>query len=461
MIFLDPLFPLFFVVTVLLAHAREQGLGVHGALAMDAAFLLIFLGPLQSAVLIGFALAGFAMLRTAERSWRGALAIAVVTMVALFVVLKKYSFLPAVLRPEHLPVAVGLSYVLFRLLHLIIDRGQGGEQRPGLAGYLHYTLSCHALASGPFQPYEEHTQELRTAQRHEPLPQLTRFATGLLKVVLVAPIFRQLHDAVVPQAALAGHAGLAASALVMAGAMIWLLFMYFNFSGYMDIVIGWARLCRFNLPENFDQPLKATGFLDFWGRWHMTMTQWFKTYVFNQLMMVLGRRISSPALAAYSSSAAFFVTFLLVGAWHGPNPPFLLCGLFLAIGATVNQLTRDWLRKRRRKLDPDGVLGLLGAGLGFTWIAVAVSPFWLDGKQYQAFLHLLLSPRGAIAFIAVCLITALLLRPARWLADAVAAVAARGATPLGSTPAIALRLVIVVLILLTASDIPDFVYQGI
>ena len=77
------------------------------------------------------------------------------------------------------------------------------------------------------------------------------------------------------------------------GALVYPLFLYANFSGYIDIVIALARLMRVRLPENFDRPFSASSVLDFWNRWHMTLSNWLKTYVYNPLLLALMRRTSS------------------------------------------------------------------------------------------------------------------------------------------------------------------------
>ena len=460
MIFLTPAFLAFALLTVLIAQYRPRGLAPLGlALAVDLGFMLLFLHAAQTGILIGFSLLGFAMLRLGAR--RGMLPLALGVTLAVFIVLKKYAFLPALLKPESLPVAVGLSYVLFRLLHLIADRGQGGEVAPGLLAHLHYSLHAPALFSGPFQRYEEHLALMQEAPRPSPLPQLARMGNGFLKVVVVAKLLKALQQALVPQVAFDPH-GLVH---LLAGGLVWVIFMYYNFSGYMDIVVPWARLCRLDLPENFDRPLLADSFLDFWSRWHMTMTNWFKTYVFSPLMMAFARRTSTRNGAIAASAGAFFFTFLLVGAWHGPYTSFLVCGLLLGAGATVNQVAREWLRRRRKHRPPlpgAGVLRLLGAGLNFTFIGVAVSPFWLQGGQFLRFLGALAAPSGLAVFALTCAAVALAVAVLRPLMTAWLALVQRLSSLVDSPFGVAARLVFLALFVLTASSaLPDFVYKGI
>ena len=104
---------------------------------------------------------------------------------------------------------------------------------------------------------------------------------------------------------------------VAIAAALFAVYLYANFSGYMDVVIGTARFLRIELPENFHWPFAATGYIDFWGRWHMTLSTWFKTYVYSPLLMTLMRRYPAASAEPYLGVFAYFVTFFFVGVWHG------------------------------------------------------------------------------------------------------------------------------------------------
>lgn len=466
MFFLDPLFPLFVLGTILLAHFLKGGLAPAGiALLVDFAFMLLFLGPVQSAILVGFALSGYVCLRYVGTA-RGRLSIMSALVLGLFIVLKQYSFLPLALRPESLPVAIGLSYVLFRLLHLIIDRGQGSGPLPGLIPHLHYALQCQSLASGPFQRYEDHEQALIAARQPEPLRDLTRMANGFIKAAVIAPLVKEFQASITPSliggTVSAPAGGGLMVALLLASAIVWLAFLYFNFSGYTDIVIAWARLCRIDLPENFDRPWFADSFLDFWSRWHISMTGWFRTYLFMQLMLKLGRYFPGRRLSLVLSAFSFFITFLLIGVWHGPNWPFVACGLFFGAGACVNQVAREILRARRIKLAAPlrFALTTMSAGAAFCYIAFAIMPFWLTPDQYVVLLHTVFSPVAILPFAALAAATgfaAQFLRVVTGFAEKLG----QGQT-LAGPMSIAARFVIVTLFVVSSSGaLPDFVYKGI
>jgi len=170
--------------------------------------------------------------------------------------------------------------------------------------------------------------------------------------------------------------GIAAIQLIVS----YTLFLYCNFSGYIDIVIAIARLLRLQLPENFNRPFSAASFLDFWSRWHITLSNWFKSYVYNPLLMTLMRRISSLAWEPFLGVFCFFITFFLVGIWHGRTSEFLVYGLLQGGGISINKLWQialgRWLgRKGYKSLAANPVYTAFARGLTFSWFSFTL--FWL------------------------------------------------------------------------------------
>jgi alginate O-acetyltransferase complex protein AlgI len=86
------------------------------------------------------------------------------------------------------------------------------------------------------------------------------------------------------------------------------------------------------LPENFDRPFSSDNFLNFWSRWHITLSEWLKTYVHNPLLLNLMRRYPSPALQTCWGVLAVFVTFFLIGVWHGQTLVFVFFGVLQGLG---------------------------------------------------------------------------------------------------------------------------------
>src|SRR5277367_5301263 len=172
-----------------------------------------------------------------------------------------------------------------------------------MGAYLLYTLNFTTFVSGPIQRYDEFA---RDQFAEEPIAlgarviglQLERLVRGFFKVNVLAMLLHTVQENAI------GQLSQPISPSQRAVAAFWLVvaypfFLYANFSGYIDIVIALARLMRLRLPENFDRPFSASSFLDFWNRWHITLSMWLKTYVYNPLAVVLIRRISSPSMEPF------------------------------------------------------------------------------------------------------------------------------------------------------------------
>jgi D-alanyl-lipoteichoic acid acyltransferase DltB (MBOAT superfamily) len=171
--------------------------------------------------------------------------------------------------------------------------------------------------------------------------------------------------------------------------LLYPFFLYSNFSGYIDIVIALARLMRVRLPENFDRPFATTSFIDLWNHWHMTLSTWLKTYVFNPLLVFLMRRITFPAIQSFLAVIVFFVTFFLVGLWHGRTSEFLFFGMLQGGGVAGNKLWQIGLthklgRKGYRALAANPVYESFARGLNFVWFSITMLWFWANWTQIKS-----------------------------------------------------------------------------
>jgi alginate O-acetyltransferase complex protein AlgI len=371
------------LATVLLFHAardvrwRQAVVGLASALYL-ASFVS---APEQLAALGAFLALGFGLVQLARRK-PGSLVFGagVVLLLACFAWLKRYSALEALPQPPPAWVTVGLSYILFRVLQLAIDELQNDGRAPvGPLGFLLFTCSFLTLVSGPIQRYDDHRAQLAklgdfSLDAAGAYAGLSRMANGLLKVALVSTALLKLHGWVLAASA-------PAWATFGAAALIYLFFLYANFSGSIDIVLGLGALLGFALPENFLQPFRAGNLLEFWNHWHVTLSQWFKFYVFNPLLKLMGQWFKTPAAMVWAGVLGYVVTFFLMGLWHGTTFAFVLFGALLGVGAGATKLYESVMIKR---LGKKGLAALrarhlyAAAANGFTlaYVAGALSLWW-------------------------------------------------------------------------------------
>jgi alginate O-acetyltransferase complex protein AlgI len=315
--------------------------------------------------------------------------------IAAFAWLKRYSFVPSGAFLTYPYLTIGLSYIFFRVLHVMIDSHQSSiNGRVGVVSYLNYTLNFASLTSGPIQRYQDYQRDELQRLPLDPVVMgvaLERIIVGYFKVAVLSmaasTIQHQALDAVSVSQSLTDR--VCADVLIFS---IYPIYLYLNFSGYTDVVIGVARFFRMELPENFDRPFSSENVLTFWNRWHMTLSGWLKTYVYNPLMMAGMTRITAAALAPYVSVAVFFVTFFLVGLWHGQTSEFLFFGLLTGAGVATNKLYQVLMqqrlgRKGYRTLSENGLYRTCARGLTFTWFAFTLLWFWSNWRQLDKITH--------------------------------------------------------------------------
>jgi D-alanyl-lipoteichoic acid acyltransferase DltB (MBOAT superfamily) len=405
-------FVLFALAAALLFHAAANPL--YRKLVLSAANL-VFIGSyiteIRQLIPLGFFLAfGYGMIELVRRRRSGwALALGLVGTLLLYIFLKRFSFLSGLPTLAFSYLIIGLSYILFRIVHLMVDarsEAWGGPIEPW--SFLNYTCNFLTLVSGPIQRYGEFRQGEQSIGR--PLDPDTvhrsfqRMIVGLVKVSVISAtanyLFQDLSSHILDAAN-----GMSFGRYILyygAAAAAYTGYLYFNFSGYMDVVIAVGALFNQQLPENFNKPFAARSFLDFWNRWHMTLSEWFKIYLFTPLMRVLAERFQAPAALPYLGVFAFFVTFLVMGVWHGTTVVFVIYGLLMGAGASVNKL---WQVKLGQALGKKGYQALgkrvlyiyACRGLTFAYFTVAVTCLWVDFPQLQGLVVRL----GAIGLVAV------------------------------------------------------------
>jgi alginate O-acetyltransferase complex protein AlgI len=310
----------------------------------------------------------------------------VAAIILSFFWLKRYSFVPDCLTLQFPYVTIGLSYVFFRILHVAIDAQQQTlKARPRLVSYFNYVLNFTSLVSGPIQRLEDYRQieEGPSSVDARSFGQsLERIVIGFFKVFVLSSalsVWQQGLLDTVPQA----NAFL--DRLIYGTTIIAMypVYLYCNFSGYTDVVIGVAGWFGLRLPENFNRPFQAESFIAFWNRWHITLSSWLRTYVFQPLLLSLLKKMPSRWLEPYLGAFAIFITFFLVGAWHGQTTAFLFFGALQGLGVSVNALYQTFMTKRLGKaayarLRESALYRNVSRGLTFTWFSFTLLWFWSD-----------------------------------------------------------------------------------
>ena len=245
------------------------------------------------------------------------------------------------LAHRELALPIGISFYTFQALSYVIDvyRGQCKPQR-SLLKFAVYITMFPQLVAGPIVKYTDIDTALdgRSVTWVQAGQGVERLVLGLSKKVLLANNLGLLYDSIQRTSA---------NSVLTAwlGAAAYTLQIYYDFSGYSDMAIGMGRLLGFTFPENFNYPYMADSITDFWRRWHMTLSGWFRDYVY----IPLGGSRVKPARHILN----LLIVWMLTGLWHGASWNFVLWGLYYGVllivekyllGQTLRRLPRPAAR---------------------------------------------------------------------------------------------------------------------
>ncbi len=219
-------------------------------------------------------------------------------------------------------IPIGISFYTFQALSYLIDiyRGEVKAQK-NIINFAVFLTMFPKLAAGPIVRYSDIEQQLKTREMN--WDQFGRgvflFVIGLAKKVILANSISAVFDTINGQV-LTGAANPGAAWL---GAVSFMLQIYFDFSGYSDMAIGLGLMFGFRFRKNFNYPYTAKSITDFWTRWHISLTSWFRDYVYIPLG---GNRAGVPR-----HMINLLIVWFLTGLWHGPSLTFLIWGIYFGI----------------------------------------------------------------------------------------------------------------------------------
>jgi alginate O-acetyltransferase complex protein AlgI len=248
----------------------------------------------------------------------------------------------ALIKPiSDLVVPIGLSYVTFQVISYLVDVWRGNT--PAEKNFLSlsvYFLFFPKLLSGPlvrYKPFSEQLNQL-TPSTDDVAAGFRRLLTGFIKRALIANQLALVANAVfnLPTPNVEPR-------FAWLGLIAFTLQIFFDFAGYTDMAIGLGMMIGIRLPENFNYPYIAQSASDFWRRWHITLSTWFREYVFYPLER---RRLKWAG-----QQINIVLVFLLTGLWHGFKPTFIIWGLIYGIAIALESAGFGrWLKNAWRPL---------------------------------------------------------------------------------------------------------------
>lgn len=263
------------------------------------------------------------------RNVRLSTAVAVIWGIGTLVVFKYTAFLVQSFNSlTHLAVPVpnialpvGISFFTFQAISYVLDVKRGdAETAASYADVLLYISLFPQLIAGPIVRYSDVAAEIkqRTVTTEDIAAGLRRFCFGMGKKVLIANTLAYTADKVFALDSAAINAPIA-----WLGAVCYLMQIYFDFSGYSDMAIGLGRIFGFHFLENFNYPYISRSVTEFWRRWHISLSSWFRDYVYIPLG---GNRVKTSRWILN-----ILIVWALTGFWHGAQWNFILWGLYYAV----------------------------------------------------------------------------------------------------------------------------------
>lgn len=323
---------------------------------------------------------------------RVALMVSISTNVTTLVVFKYFNFAAENLQSALTVVGVqnslsmsvpqialplGISFYTFQSMSYSIDVYRGNVRATNrFIDFACYVSLFPQLVAGPIVRYRDVAEDLtgRTISWEGFRSGVERFIIGLSKKVLLANTMATPVDTIFAQPSNL------AMPIAWVGVVLYALQIYFDFSGYSDMAIGLGRMLGFRFPENFRHPYAARSFKDFWRRWHISLSTWFRDYVY--IPLGGGRR------STLRTTFNLWIVFLLCGLWHGASWNFVVWG---AMHGALLTLERSWFGQVLERLPRILQHTYVFLFLGITWTMFR-APDWGCAMQYLGAMSNLSSP---------------------------------------------------------------------
>ncbi len=419
MVFSSTIFLFSFLPVVFLLHLILPGMKAKNLLLIVASLVFYAFGePYYVAVMFLSALVNYGLGRLAgrgRRAGKGAVGAAVVFNIGLIGIFKYADFvMESINQVLHtdlplpgIPLPVGISFFTFQALSYVIDayRDRDAASKSFIQVLL-YISFFPQLVAGPIIKYNDIREELvsRTVCGEEAAAGIRRFICGMAKKLLIANVMGGVADYVFELQDVN-------VALAWLGGVAYVFQIYFDFSGYSDMAIGLGRMFGFHYKENFNYPYVSTSIKEFWRRWHISLSSWFRDYLY----IPLGGNRKGELRTWINKYIVFFAT----GLWHGANWTFVLWGLIHGTFSVLEDSgvipASKWKEGRGRVIGHLYTMVVVTVafvlfradtvGQGFRMIKAMFTGFHFELAARQAFL-LQLSPMVILAFVLAVILSA-------------------------------------------------------
>ena len=267
---------------------------------------------------------------------------------------------------RNIGLPLGISFYIFKLISYVADVYMRKTEPGDFFHVLLYTVTFHQVAQGPITRFGEMAEEMdhRCCSAEDLAEGLWRFTVGLAKKTVLADHLGTLAETFLP---LAGNTTFSVGGAYL-GALCYMLQLYLDFSAYSDMALGLGRMIGFHYPENFNYPYIAVSVRDFWRRWHISLSRFFRDYVYIPLG---GNRVSTGRLLLN-----LLAVWALTGFWHGSSWNFILWGLYYFVFIAIENFVKKF-QKRTAQAPRRSPLTQFTRALGHLYTLIVVFFGWV------------------------------------------------------------------------------------
>lgn len=252
---------------------------------------------------------------------------------------------------------IGISFFTFQSMSYVIDvYTEKADLQENIIDFALYVSLFPQLIAGPIVKYSDVALQLQN--RRETLDMFVsgqkRFCYGIAKKVLLSNTFAQIADDI-----WALDTSTLGAPVAWLGILSYTMQIYYDFSGYSDMAIGLGRILGFDFKENFNYPYTSLSVQEFWQRWHISLSSWFKEYIYIPL--------GGNRKGKFRTYVNVFVVFAVTGIWHGANFTFIAWGLFYAVLQIIERLFLGKLLKKNPVKIINWIYTMLAVMIGWVY----------------------------------------------------------------------------------------------
>ncbi len=275
---------------------------------------------------------------------------------------------------------LGVSYLCLRLLRFNVDYKNEIFISPSLSQYFKFSFFYPTFIVGPINKFSEFSEE-SSLDAKTIYDSCLRILVGVGKYFVLGLILSRLDFT-----NLWNDGRLHGVFDFFISCTAYFLYLYCNFSGFIDIMMGTARLCGVALPENFNSPFSSRNIKEFWNRWHITLSSLARDIIFTPLSKFLVRLLG-PKFLDWVISISILSTFLLVGVWHGNGYNYVIFGVWHGVGLALNHwytvILKKRLGKKLRDYEQNRWIKMMAISSNFVFVSIGMFFFennWAEIK---------------------------------------------------------------------------------